>query len=462
MSSTVALNKEPICCALGRTETPTSLLFQKKIAELHTRQALKRDRHGFDLGAGATMGRIMTQSGIVLTRTEERILILILAWVQCTHILDFVIMMPLGPQFMRIFEISPPQFGLLVSAYTFSAAGSGLLCAGVVDRFDRKKVLLVLYFGFVLGTLLCAIATNYQMLMLARIFAGAFGGVLSATVFAVLGDGIPIERRGVATGIVMSAFSLASVIGVPIGLFLATRFDWHTPFSALAGLGVVVLALIGFGMPSMRGHVVPGQTPQAFLKIIELLREPIHWKAFAMTASLMLAGFTVIPFMSPAMVANFKVAEADLQYVYLVGGLFTFFTSRWIGKLCDRFGYIQIFTPVALLSLAPILLVTHLGSVPFAGAIAISSLFMVLVSGRFVPSMALLNAVVVPKNRGAFMNLNSSVQSLFSGIASLIAGKMITQSPGGELLGYPAVGYLACSATLLTIVLGFRLSRARE
>lgn len=403
----------------------------------------------------------MTQTGIPLTRAQERLLVLILALVQCTHILDFVIMMPLGPQFMRVFEIDPARFGLLVSAYTFSAAVSGLFCAGFVDRFDRKKVLLFLYLGFALGTFGCSIASNYSMLMLARVFAGAFGGVLSATVFAVLGDGVPMERRGAATGIVMSAFSLASVIGVPIGLFLATRFDWHTPFTALAGLGVGVLALIAAGMPSMRGHLVVGRNPQALTKILELLREPVHWKAFAMTASLMVAGFTVIPFMSPAMVANFKVPEADLQYVYLVGGLFTFFTSRLIGKLCDRFGYIEVFTPVALLSLAPILLVTHLGSLPFAWAIAISTLFMVLVSGRFVPSMALLNSVVAPKSRGAFMNLNSSVQSLFSGVASFIAGKMIAQGPDGELLGYPAVGYLACGATLLTIALAFRLSSSK-
>ena len=403
----------------------------------------------------------MTQTDSLLTRTQERLLVLILALVQCTHILDFVIMMPLGPQFMRAFEIEPAQFGLLVSAYTFSAAVSGLLCAGFVDRFDRKKVLLVLYLGFALGTLGCSIAANYEMLMFARIFAGAFGGVLSATVFAVLGDGVPLERRGAATGIVMSSFSLASVIGVPIGLFLATRFDWHTPFTALAGLSVGVIVLIGVAMPSMRGHLAVGRNPEAVAKVLELLREPVHWKAFAMTASLMLAGFTVIPFMSPAMVVNFKVAEADLQYVYLVGGLFTFFTSRLIGKLCDRFGYIQVFSPVALLSLVPILLVTHLRNLPFAGAIAVSTLFMVLVSGRFVPSMALLNSVVSPKSRGAFMNLNSSVQSLFSGIASFVAGKMITQGPGGELLGYSAVGYLACGATLLTVALAFRLSRSK-
>jgi len=399
---------------------------------------------------------------------RERSLVAVLTAVQFTNVLDFVIMMPLGPQLMRVFGIGPSEFALLVSSYTFSAAASGFASAFLMDRFDRKRALLGVYGGFAVATLACGLAPGYLALAAARVLAGVFGGVLGALVFTVIGDAVPYERRGRATGAVMSAFSIASVLGVPAGMALANAFDWHAPFLLLALVAVLVWGGALVALPSMRGHLEraaaaplpPGGDRRRSGPLGTLRRvfaSSSHRRAFAFISVLMVAGFSVLPLLSPYMVQNVGLTERELPYIYLAGGIFTVVTSNLIGRLADRLGKLRVFTAAALLSVVPILLVTNLPRLPLAPALAATTLFMVLVSARVVPAMAMITASAEPAQRGSFLSVNSAVQQLAAGAASFGAGLNVVEGAGGELRHYGVVGALAAVATVASVFVARRL-----
>lgn len=389
-------------------------------------------------------------------------ILLVLAGVQISHILDFMILMPLGPQFMRMFVIGPTKFGFLVSVYTFSAAAVGFAAAFFIDRFDRKKALLVLYACFGATTLLAASADSYGTLLAARALAGAFGGMLSAVVFAIVGDVIPEGRRGAALGVVMSSFSIAATAGVPISLYLANHFTWRAPYFFLAGLCLVVWGGALWLLPRMRGHVRDARARHPLAQALEVFREPDHRKAFLFSGILFFSGFAVIPFISPYMVANVGVTEAQLPLLYLVGGLLTLTVVRLVGRLTDLHGKQRMFMLVACGSALAILNLTHLPRVPFYAAVASSAFLMCMMSGRFVPAMVLITASVTPRLRGSFMSFNSAIQQFASGSASFCASLLIGRNAAGELTHYGTVGIVAVAATLASIYLARRIRAAPE
>ncbi len=392
---------------------------------------------------------------------SEWVLLAVLTAVQFCHILDFVIIMPLGPQLMRSFGITPSQFALLVSAYTFSAAITGLFAALVMDRFDRKRMLLVLLAGFGVGTLLCGMAGSFALLMAARVAAGAFGGVLAGVVFAIIGDQIPPERRGRATGVVMSGFSAASVLGLPLGLSVAESRGWQAPFVLLAVFtGGVVLAG-ALALQPMRRHLSGPRSASPFRDLWGVAREPDHLRAFGFTVALMFAGFTVIPFLSPYLTSNAGVAETRLDLIYLAGGLATLFTGPAMGWLADRFGHARVFTAAAVVSIFPILVVTNLPPVGLPVVLAVTTFMMVMASGRMIAATALVTGVVQPVRRGSFMSLNAAVQQGAAGVATFAAGLMIGRAADGRMLGYARVGALAIAANLLTLWLVRRLREVK-
>lgn len=384
----------------------------------------------------------------------------VLAAVQFVHILDFVLVMPLGPQLMRAFGASAREFGWIVSSYTFAAAASGLVAAFFLDRFDRRSVLVTLLAGFTIGTALCAAAPTYPTLVAARVFAGAFGGVLAAVVFAIVADQIPASRRGTALGVVMSGFSLATVLGLPFGLGLANRFSWHAPFVMLAALSTGVLLLARVALPPMRGHIATRRPHSPLVEMRSVLQRPMHLRALALTVVMMFAGFSVIPFISPFLVGNVGVREADLVYIYLVGGAFTLFTGPLTGRLADRFGTLRVFAGAALVSVLPIVVLTHLPPVRLAMALVVSTVFMVFVSARMVVATTMITNSVEPRQRGSFMAVNSSVQQMAAGLASASAGLLIVDAGGGRLGGYGGVGVLAAATTLAAVLVARQLRPA--
>ena len=397
-----------------------------------------------------------------LDPARERILLLTLAGIQFAHILDFMVMMPLGPILIHELAISTHEFGLLVSSYTFSAACSGVLAATFVDRFERKRLLLGMFALFGAATLACGLAPGYGPLLLARCAAGAFGGVLGSMVQTMVGDLIPFERRGRASGTIMSAFSLSTVAGVPLSLYLATHFGWRFPFLFIAALAAVLLALGWRMLPVLRGHLVSAivsETERAhpLAAMGAVLRDPNHLRALAFIALIMLSGFMVIPYITLYSVNNVGIRQEDLYLLYLAGGTATFFTSRRIGHLADRHGKVRVYRIVAALALAPLLIQTHLVPIPLWLMICVATLFFILVPGRMVPAMAIVTSAAQPRLRGTFLSITGATQQLAAGVASYVGGLIIAQDAAGHIVRYNVVGWLAAAVALLAIALASRI-----
>ncbi|HKB02750.1 MAG TPA: MFS transporter [Gemmataceae bacterium] len=385
-------------------------------------------------------------------------LLLLLAAVQFTNILDFVIIMPLAPLAKRDFGINSTQFGHVVAAYGFASFAGSILAANFLDRFGRKTALLTLYLGFTISTLLCGLAPTYETLVGARALAGLFGGVVGSAVYAIVGDVFADYRRGTATGVIMSSFAVASIVGVPIGLMLAEAFGTGAPFIALAGAAAVVWVGNFFVLPSLREHLAHGHPPAS---LVRLALEPNHQLAFAFSVSLVFGSFTIVPFLADSLVANAGQKVENLKYVYVVAGLATLVSMNVIGRWADHAGKLLVFRIMATAAIATALLLTNLPPVPLWVAIAGSTAFMVATSGRMVPAQAMLTGAAAPAVRGGFLSLNAAVQSAAMGLASLIAGLLINQDPAtGRLNGYPVVGLLAAGSALVSLLLGGFLRRA--
>ncbi|MFK7932410.1 MAG: MFS transporter [Saprospiraceae bacterium] len=390
---------------------------------------------------------------------NETLLLLILAGIQFTHLVDFIIIMPLGAQLMEIFQITPQQFSWIVSSYAGSACVMGFLSALFIDRFDRKTALLSLYVGFTIGTIACSFSSSYEFFLLARSFTGAFGGILAALVLSIIGDVFPFERRAQATGTVMTAFSVASVVGVPAGLYFAAEFGWRAPFLIVGGLSAVVCLIAFFVTPSMRGHLLSGKIQRNPVKIItNITSDPNQLKALLFNVVLVLGHFSIIPFIAPYMQINIGFDEYQITYVYIVGGIFTVVLLPLFGKLSDRFGNPQVFTIASVGALFSIFAITNLPPVSIALALVVTSSYFVVSSGRTVPATTLVTSVVKPENRGSFMSVRSSLVELALAVGSLIAGSIIVNDPvTGTLQNYHLVGYFAIGMSILAVVLVWRL-----
>ena len=389
-----------------------------------------------------------------LPQARERRLIWLLALVQFTLIMDFMVMMPLGPQIMTAFSISPSKFAAAVSAYSWCSGLSALLAATYIDRFDRRKLLIAAYLLFALSNLACACATSYPLLLASRAFAGISGGVLGAGVMAIVADVVPFERRGAATGIIMTGFSMAAIAGVPAGVMIGAYFHWSAPFWLLGALTLTIAWATARIVPSLSEHLSRRAPALAdtLPALGRLLTYPRHVRAFALTFLLMLAHMLVIPFISPMLVANHSVAPGHISLLYMAGGGATFFTSRAIGRLADRIGHRVVFRFFGVLALAPVLVVTHLPNVPFWVMVPGFALFLVISSGRIVPMQAILTTVPDAKHRGAFLSANGAVQSLGTGCGAWLGGLMLSTDAAGHIVGYGLNGWVSVVLASLALV----------
>lgn len=391
------------------------------------------------------------------TGTRGNIVLLVLSMVQFTSIVDFMIVMPLGPQLMETLHIDPMKFGWIVSSYTIAASIGGLFAASIVDKFDRKSAFLTLYTGFLVGTICCGIASDYVMLLLARLVTGFFGGILGGLALTIISDVFPEEKRGSANGVLMSAFSLASIFGVPFGLELGHRFSWHTPFIVLAGLGMIVLPLGMYALPRLASHMDSTRKVNPLTELKDLMTHPDHLWAFSLMFLLMIGGFAVIPYMPTYLEANVGVHELDLKWLYIVGGGLSLISSPWIGSLADRHGKFLMYRIVAPLSAVVMIAITNLPSVPLALAVAIGSLMFVFNAGRMLLALTMITSCVDPRRRGSFMSLISSIQHLSAGVGAAIGGMILGRLPNGNLTHYSYVGMLAVVTTLLSVLIAARL-----
>ncbi|MBI2813898.1 MAG: MFS transporter [Opitutae bacterium] len=389
---------------------------------------------------------------------RERATLLVLGAVQFTHILDFMIMMPLGSQLMSAFQITPAQFSRLVACYGIAAAVSGLAGGFMLDKFDRKRALLALYSGFGLATLACGLAPSYQMLLLARLAAGAFGGLASSLVTAMVGDFIPPARRGRAMGIVTAAFPVASVLGIPAGLTLAGHFGWHAAFFLLAGCAVANLLLGSLALPHLR-TAVQGHEPWQQMK--QIMTHGVHHRAFAVGTMLGMAGGVLMPFLAPSFVANVGLSErTDLPVVYAVGGVATAISTPIIGWLSDHMDRLRLLVIMSACAMVVTLVVMRLRPSSVLIASVMMALFMVAMSGRYAPAMTMITNAVEARYRGGFMSIISALQLASNAVASILAGWFVTRDSAGHLLGLPMVSYVAVGFLILTLLFAYQLRAA--
>ena len=387
---------------------------------------------------------------------DQKLILYLLACVQFTNIMDFMIMMPMGPILMKAFDITAREYSFLVSAYSLSAGIFGFIAAFFVDKFDRKNVLTIAYVGLLVGTFACSIAPTYTMLMLARIVAGIFGGVLGSQVIAIVGDTISYEHRAEGMSIIMAAFSTASVLGVPLGMYLASTISWHIPFVFVVAVGFVNLLLIYRFLPSLRGHINQSLIkPSPFAVLTNIWKDSNQMRALGLSVIIMFGHFCTIPSLSPYLTLNVGMSIDNVSLIYLVGGAITIFSARFVGRIADKKGKYFIFAICGTLFLIPVFLMTHLQSgASLMLILFITSLFFLFANGRTITMQAIVSGVVNNEQRGGFTSINSSMIQLGSGAASFIGGLMVEKASNGTLLHYEWVGYMSIFFMITGIILG--------
>ena len=387
----------------------------------------------------------------------QKFVVGMLAFLQFAVILDFMLMSPLGAVIMPALHISPQQFGLVVSAYAFSAGVSGLLTAGFADRYDRKKLLLFFYSGFIIGTVWCGLAQSFETLLLARIVTGLFGGVIGSVVLAISTDLFPPQMRGRVMGLIQTAFAASQVLGIPIGLYLSNRWNWHVPFLAMAALGLCGGLFVAWRMQPVAAHLAIPQEHSPWMHLYHTVTEPRYLIAFAITALLTTGGFMLMPFSSAFAVNNLGVSLHDLPTVYLVTGMCTIFFGPMIGKAADKFGKFRVFTLGTGLSIIMVLIYTHLGPISLPALIVVNVVMFVGIFSRMIPFQALVSSVPVTTQRGSFNAISASIQQLSGGIASVVAGHIVVLGADGKLLHFDVVGYVVVGTSLVALTLLWRL-----
>jgi predicted MFS family arabinose efflux permease len=391
-------------------------------------------------------------------KSKERIIILLLASINFTHILDFMIMMPLGNYLMPFFDISPKEFSFLVGAYTFSAAASSFAAAFFVDRFDRKRVLLFGYIGFLLGTFACGFAPTYELLFFARIFAGLFGGLIGAQVLAIISDLFGYEKRGAAMGAVMSSFAVASTIGVPFSLYLANIFSWHAPFIFVGLMGIVIVPLVMKYIPSISGHITEKDAEaHRFQVLINVVKNREQILTLLFSCLVMMGHFLIIPFINPYLEFNKNFSRNITPMIYLFGGIASFFSAILLGRFSDKAGKLRVFSISVLFSFLMVWVITNLPTMPFSLVIILFVFWFVVATSRAVTAQAMISNVVHAEQRGSFMSFNSSVQQLGTALASVIAGFVVIKNDSGKLQYYNWVGYISIFVLLLGLLLARHL-----
>jgi predicted MFS family arabinose efflux permease len=390
----------------------------------------------------------------------EVFVIAILSALQFTLVLDFMVLSPLGAILMPALKISTAQFGWVVSAYAFSAGASGLLAAGFADKFDRKKLLLFFYSGFIVGTLLCGIAPDYNFLLMARIVTGIFGGVIGSISFAIITDLFRMEVRGRVMGFVQMSFAASQVLGLPLGLYLANTFGWHSPFILIVGLSVVLGIVIIVKLKPVDAHLKLKSERNAFQHLIKTVSNSTYLKAFGATVLLSTGGFMLMPFGSAFGINNLHITLHQLPVLYLITGACSMIAGPFTGKLSDAIGKYKIFVMGSIIGIIMVMIYCNLGVTPLWVVIIINVILFIAITARMIAASALMTAIPEPADRGAFMGINSSIQQLSGGIATMIAGLIVVQkSEHAPLENYPLLGWVVVGAMVITIGMMYIIHR---
>lgn len=390
----------------------------------------------------------------------QKFIIAILALLQFTVILDFMVLSPLGDILMKTLDISTTRFGIVVSAYAFSAGASGLLAAGFADKFDRKKLLVFFYIGFIIGTVFCALANSYWTLLAARIVTGLFGGVIGSVSLAIVTDLFAVHQRGRVMGFIQMAFATSQILGIPIGLYFANLWGWHSSFLMIAFVGVLILAAVFFRMQPVDKHLGAETDKHALVHLWHTLKSKRYRIGFTAVALLPVGGFMLQPFGSAYLVNNIGITQEQLPKVFFFTGLSVFFIMPLIGRLSDKVSKLRLFAAGSFLSIIMVLIYTNLDPIPMWELILINMVLFMGIMSRIVPATTLNTSVPEMKDRGAYMAITASLQQIAGGIAAVSAGLIVHQeSKTSPLEHYEVLGYVIAGVTLVSIFLISRVDK---
>ena len=394
---------------------------------------------------------------------NRKLILYTLAVINFTHIVDSMLIMPLGDIFIEEFQISAHKYSYLVMAYAFAAFLSSCMGFFFLDSFDRKKALLLAYTGFSIGTFACAFCNTYELLVSIRFLTGLFGGFIGALVLSIISDLYKFKERGTAMGIVFAAFSAASALGIPIGLYLAAIGSWQIPFMILGSLGVVITILIFFLFPNMTNHFESVDLNRSMLQTIRTLTSDSNQLTALLTGFVVVLGhFIIIPFISPYMIKNVGLTQMEISYQFFFGGVATIVSGPLIGRLVDKIGVFKVFLTMLILSIIPTILITTMPTASTFWAILVLVMFFVTASGRMIPANTVITAAASQENRGSFMSMKSALQQLAIALASLLSGLIIFINPEGRFENYPILGVISIVILMTTILLIKKLKIARD
>ncbi|CAN1562558.1 AraJ Arabinose efflux permease [Spirosomataceae bacterium] len=390
----------------------------------------------------------------------QKFVMALLAITQFTVVLDFMVMSPLGDILMKSLEITPKQFGIAVSSYAFSAGISGLLAAGFADKFDRKKLLVFFYLGFIVGTFLCGMAPSYETLVAARIFTGIFGGVMGSISMAIITDIFELNQRGRVMGVVQMGFAASQVLGIPIGLYFANLWGWHAPFMMIVVLAVVIILVLIIKLKPVTAHLSEKNERNVWAHFRHVLLLKNYRIAFLSTALLSIGGYLMMPFGSAFAVNNLGVLQSELPLIFMLTGVSSLIFMPLVGKLSDRYDKFKIFAIGSVWAVIFTLIYTNLSVTPLYAIITLNILLFMGISSRMIPSATLTSAIPNLQDRGAFMSINSSLQQIAGGVATMLAGLIIVQKDkNSPLENYPILGIIGSVFILMTVWFIYRVYR---
>lgn len=389
----------------------------------------------------------------------QKLVIVLLAFLQFTIVLDFMVLAPLGDFLMKSLSITPKGFGLVVSAYAFSAGASGILAAGFADKFDRKQLLMFFYSGFIIGTLCCAMSTTYEMLLGARIVTGLFGGVIGAISMTIVTDLFAVHQRGRVMGFVQMAFAASQILGIPVGLYLANIWGWHAAFFMIVGLAILIGLTILIKVKPIDQHLAVQSDKNAFLHLWHAVSNRSYQTGFLATAFLSVGGFMLMPFGSAYLINNIKITQTELPMVFMLTGVASIIMMPLIGKLSDKVDKFMIFSAGSVLAVVLILIYTNLSPVPLWEVVVLNMILFMGIMSRMIPATTLTMSIPDMKDRGAFMSVNASLQQVAGGIAALCAGLIVTQeTKSSPLQHYDTLGLVVSVLVLICGIFVYRVS----
>ncbi len=389
--------------------------------------------------------------------TYQIYLLICIAGLLFTMVLDFMLLPAISAMVMPALDLSTSQFGYVVSAYSISAGTSALTFSTFADRFERKKLLLFIYTGFLIGILSSGLAQGFWMLIAARVFTGIFGGVIAAICYAMVSEIFSLQQRGRAMGSLHVAFALCQVLGLPAAVFIASHYQWQLAYFIILSAGLLFFVLSLLIIKPITGHL--NEQAKASSKLKSIVNTRSYWMVFANNVTLVTADVLFMTFASVFYVKNQLISEDDLAIVFGASGVATILLSPLIGKLADKTSHFKVFATGTGIAAIMVLTISQLHESGLVWVVVCNTLLFTGMAGRMICSGALGLEIPKKSDRGSFMTFDSALQLICAGLAATAAGWIVFQNEDGKMYNYPALSMIVVLLMAITLFFTMKISR---